>query len=117
MRTAPITRTLLLCLAILLPIGGPAAAQSTLGAVLGTVTDPSGAGVGNARLTLTDVGTNQAQTVSSASNGNYEFSLVSPSTYRLEVEAAGFKRFVRSELIVNVSQRLALNVGLDLGAV
>src|SRR5690349_9439650 len=94
-----------------------APAQSTLGAVVGTVADPSGAGVANARLTLTDLGTNQAQTVVSSGNGNYEFSLVNPSVYRLEVEAAGFKRYVRSEVTVNVSQRLALSVSLELGAV
>src|ERR1051326_286741 len=53
---------------------GPARAQTTLGSVVATVTDPSGAGVANARLTLTDLGTNQTQTVSSSANGNYEFS-------------------------------------------
>lgn len=36
-------------------------AQTTFGAVLGTITDPSGGGVTNARLTLTDLGINQTQ--------------------------------------------------------
>ncbi len=59
-------------------------AQSTYGSLTGQVTDPQGAAIANARVTLTNLGTNNAQTVTTDSTtGIYVFKLVSPGKLRI----------------------------------
>src|ERR1039458_4368654 len=64
--------------------------QGTTGSLTGQVTDPSGAAIASATVTLTDVDTNYPQTVKTDSTGVYGFKLVQPGNYALSISAASF---------------------------
>ena len=93
-------------------------AQSTnAGTVVGTVTDPSGAVVSGANLTLTDKTTNTTRTTTSSDTGRYVFTNVNPGTYDLSVKHAGFAEGRVSKLRVEVGQQVTANVPLRVGGV
>src|SRR5438874_10831107 len=64
--------------------------QAKNGQLNGTVTDPSGAVVPNATVTLINNGTGQTRTTSTASNGSYSFTNLQPGTYTMTAEGPGF---------------------------
>src|SRR6516225_7429114 len=66
-------------------------AQTTSTAVIGTVTDPSGAFVTGAKVTLLQVLTGIKRTDVTSSSGDYAFPLLDPGEYAVTVEAKGFK--------------------------
>src|ERR1700681_1510734 len=61
------------------------------GIVVGTVTDPSGAGVPGATVTLTDATTNSERTTTTNEGGRYDFPNVPPGKYNLTISKAGFR--------------------------
>lgn len=77
-------------------LSAPLHAQIDTGRILGRVTDASGAVIAQANVTLTNEGTNLTLTTKTASDGNYMFPDVKIGTFRVEIEAAGFQKFVRS---------------------
>lgn len=93
------------------------AAQDTRGSISGTITDTSGAAVPNAKVTITNTGTNVSVDAVSEPNGVYNALYLLPGQYRLAVEANGFKRFVRDKLEVRVQDRVTVDVVMQLGAV
>ena len=68
-------------------------AQGTNGTLTGQVVDPSGAAIPEATVTLTNVGTNFPQTVTTDATGIYVFKLVPPGNYTLTVAARGFAKY------------------------
>src|SRR5579884_3866109 len=91
-------------------------AQSTnAGTVVGTVTDPSGAVISGANLTLTDKTTNTVRTTTSSDTGRYVFTNVNPGTYDLTVKHAGFAEGRVARLRVEVGQQVTANVPLRVG--
>src|SRR5262252_10278240 len=93
-----------------------AAGQSVVtGDAVGTVTDPSGAVIPGATVTLTDMGTNAVQTTTTESNGFFRFSLLKPGPYTLAIKQSGFKS-VSQKIAVSVGQITTTNLRLDLGA-
>jgi Carboxypeptidase regulatory-like domain len=93
-----------------------AVAQVDTGAVRGTVTDPTGAVVPNARVTLTNEGTGLATTRVTAGDGTYTFSPVKIGSYTITVEAPGFKK-AATHLVVNVQEQARADFQLVAGAV
>jgi Carboxypeptidase regulatory-like domain len=92
--------------------------QSTSsGAVTGTVTDPSGAVVPAATVTLTNHGTNASQTATTDGSGRYNFPAVDPGTYSLRVSGKGFRTMVVTGLQVEVAKSNNVDVRLELGQV
>lgn len=89
--------------------------QTSTGSVTGTVTDSSGAAVGSATVTLTNIGTNEARTATTSNLGYYSFQLLPPADYRLDVSMSGFKTFSLGRLSLQVGQTVAQNVTLQLG--
>ena len=83
-------QSLALCLLVLVSGLAICAQTASTGALTGTVTDPSGAVVQNAKVTLRNDGTNETLTAISGQDGLYRFSLLPPGEYDLTVEAAGF---------------------------
>ena len=69
-------------------------AQAT-GSIAGKVTDPSGALVSNAKVTITDQATGFSQSATTGQVGTYSIPSVQPSAYTLAVEAPGFRRHVQ----------------------
>lgn len=93
-----------------------AQAQNYAGSVRGTVTDPSGAAVAGATVTLRNVGTNETFTATTTTMGSYSFPVVNVGTYEVTVKAASFKESVTKSVEVHVSTSTEVNAQLVLGA-
>ena len=103
-------------LGFLLCFGLPLLGQ-TLGDVSGRVTDPSGAGVPSATVTLTNTATNAIRTSETSGEGLYTFTAVPPGIYDLKVEHPGFKTVATSNVEVQVQQSVRLDLTLQVGQV
>jgi Carboxypeptidase regulatory-like domain/TonB-dependent Receptor Plug Domain len=86
----------------------------TAGDVTGAVTDPSGAAVPNAAVTLTSVDTNASHTATTNAEGNYRFAFVPPGLWKIAVNASGFQAQERPNLSVSAGQPTVVNVQLAL---
>jgi hypothetical protein len=90
-------------------------AQSiTSGDVTGTVTDPTGAVIPGASLTLTNAATNASKQVTTTGDGTYRFAFVDPGTYKLVISAKGFRNQERDSVIVLAGQPTPINAQLTL---
>jgi hypothetical protein len=89
----------------------------TFGEVTGRVTDPSGAVIPGASLTLTNVNTSGVRNVVTTEPGTYTFPSIPPGFYRLRTELPGFKAAVSEPFEVQVQQVVRLDVVLQLGQV
>src|SRR5450432_3149328 len=72
--------------------------------VRGTVTDQSGAVVPNAKVTLTNDGTNISNSATTDGHGQYVFNGVRPASYTLKVESTGFQESVQKNVVLAVAQ-------------
>jgi len=90
--------------------------QTTIstGSIVGTVTDPQGAVVANAKVTITDKATAHAITTQTTSAGTFASGALSPNLYAVRVEAQGFKT-VDQTVVVQVGVTSTANVKLQLG--
>ena len=95
----------------------PLHAQNTTGTFLGTVTDPSGAAVPKANVTITNKGTNDTRSAVSSATGEYQVLNLQPGEYRLDVEAGGFKHYTRDPVEVQVALATRADIGMAIGAV
>ncbi len=90
-------------------------AQSTTQSIQGLVTDPSGAVIAGAKVTITNSATGVSSTVLTNSTGNYTFALVPVGNYDIKFEMQGFKtetvKGVRVETAAQVRQDSVLQVG------
>ena len=90
-------------------------AQGGGNAVLnGTVTDPTGAVIAKANVTATQVGTDVKRTAVTDSGGQFSIPSLPPATYRLSVEATGFKTYVQ-EVTLLADQNGSLQIPMQLG--
>ena len=89
--------------------------QSTYGFVAGSVTDPSGAAIVDAKIKLINLETSQERFQVTGDEGLYFLSTVIPGQYRLEVEKRGFKRVTREPIIVQVQQSTHIDVVMQVG--
>ncbi len=104
--------------ALVLALSVSALAQfSQRGGVSGMVTEPSGAVVPKASVTLLDLGRNQTSTVSTDASGHYEFSQLLPGDYQVSVELAGFKKSVSAHLPVSPQSDVRCDIQLQLASV
>jgi Carboxypeptidase regulatory-like domain len=92
-----------------------AGAQSTGGRIRGTVTDPSGASVAAATVTLTNQATGATRSVQSGANGEYIFIEVPVGTYEIDVAQTGFKKFVRKDIALDLNEVVSVDVVLQVG--
>ena len=90
-------------------------AQEYRATLLGVVTDPSGAAVPGAAVTATNIETGVKTATQGQSDGNYLIPYLLPGTYRLLVEKPGFKAFERSPIELRISDRVRIDVALELG--
>jgi hypothetical protein len=89
--------------------------QSFQGSLRGRVLDPAGAGTPTAKLTLTDEATLVPRTTVSDAKGEYDFAAVTPATYTLSVEAAGFRKLERKGVEILTQINSSLDVTLEIG--
>lgn len=104
----------LLCLATVVT---PALfAQLYSGSLGGVVTDPTGAVVPGAKITLIDLTKGYSFGASADSTGHYVLRNLPPSTYKLTVEGKNFKTYTREGITLDVNQNATVDVSLELGA-
>jgi Carboxypeptidase regulatory-like domain/TonB-dependent Receptor Plug Domain len=105
-----------LCFVICLCFSWSLAAQSIVtGGISGTVTDPSGAVITGAKLTITNPETGETHTTESSGSGEYMFALLKPGTYTMTTTKDGFKTSTRTVTVV-LGQTVNVTPALELGA-
>ncbi len=92
-------------------------AQSPLGTITGTVVDGTGSRAPGVEVTATQVDTNLTFKAKSSEDGTYVVPNLPVGRYSLTAVSQGFKTFKRSDLVLEVSQRLRVDITLELGAI
>ena len=115
MRRCALLFAALFCLVSFLP--KTALSQAVYGNIFGTVTDPSGAAVPNAKVTITDVAKGTSITTTTNATGNYTVTHLIPDSYSVKVEAQGFKTATQQPVVVNADQGAKVDMPLQLGQV
>ncbi len=105
-----------ICLALSCLLAPPVWGQTSRGAIVGAVRDPSGALVPEAKVTATNVATTISFSYITDATGSFYIPSLLPGRYRVEVEKAGFKKFVAGDVLVEVNQTVRVDVTLELGA-
>ena len=93
---------LVLLMAVLALVAQPLPAQSS--EITGTVTDPTGAGIAGATVSILNTATNQVRTTTTNETGNYSVPFLVPSIYNVTAEFSGFKLSVRNRVDLQVGQ-------------
>ncbi len=96
---------------------GIANAQLVFGSIYGTVTDPSGSAVNNAKVTITDTAKGTSSVVYTNDQGQYTKGQLIPDPYTVSIEAPGFQKAVSNELQVTVDQAVKFDASLQVGNV
>ena len=86
------------------------------GTVNGTVTDPTGAAVPDARVTATEVATGLTRSAVASREGFYVLNSLRPTEYVLTVESPGFELFRQSSVVLLANQSLTINIRMAVGA-
>lgn len=100
---------------VLLLVSSTLEAQEYRGTILGRVVDSSGAVIPNAVIRAT--GPQQVYTAKTAANGDYIIPFVQPGSYSVSAEAPNFKKTIHQGVVVDVSQKINLNLTLEVGAI
>ncbi|HRJ21979.1 MAG TPA: carboxypeptidase regulatory-like domain-containing protein, partial [Bryobacteraceae bacterium] len=95
----------------------PASAQEVRASITGIVTDSTGAAVAGATVTVTSATSNVALETRTNAGGNYTTPFLNPGTYRLTVQFAGFKQYVRENIVLQTQDRARVDVSLTIGEV
>ena len=96
-------------------LGATVFAQRDLGTIAGTVTDPTGLAVPNAKVTITEVATNLSYAVTSGSAGEYVRPALKPGIYSISAEAQGFRRVQQDNVVLTAGDRIGVNLTLAVG--
>ena len=91
--------------------------QANTGTIVGTVTDTSGSGIANCKITVTNTATAVIKEDKTDVRGDYRVSYLLPGTYEVAAEAPNFRRAVRPGLTLDVDQKALANFTLEIGAV
>jgi hypothetical protein len=102
----------MLCLSVAALFG-----QTPTGAIEGTVTDPSGAVVPNAKVVITEKATDRAITIATNAEGIYSMRNLLPGVYNVRVEAPGFSAKELRDVSVNSGSAVNGSVALEIGKV
>jgi len=95
---------------LILPLHAQVAA-----AISGTVVDPSGAGVGAAKVIVTNDETGATRTATADESGNFSVLSLAPGLHEVKVEKNGFKAAVRTGIHLQVAQQAVVNFKLEIG--
>ncbi len=108
-------RLLLSALAVCLIVPAAFAQLAGTGNIQGTISDPSGAVIPNARVTLTDSATMVKHQTASSSGGVFSFPNLTIGTYNLSITATGFKTYSRTGIVLEVGSNIGVNVNMEVG--
>jgi hypothetical protein len=107
---------IILTIAIALP-PDPLYTQTTTATILGTIRDPSGAAISNAYVTATNEATGLRRVAVTGPLGDYVLTLLPIGRYSLTVEAAGFKKKTIEGLVLEIDQKVRVDVDLEPGEI
>src|SRR5215213_637287 len=102
---------------LVLSIFAIAGAQEFRGSVSGNITDPNGAALPGATVELKNIETNVASTATANDEGRYTFPLIQPGKYSLTVTSQGFTTSQRQGIEIRVSEKLTLDVQVQVSGV
>ena len=111
-------QTLPLLVLTLLLTAGPsyeAYAQAVYGTIAGTISDPQGASISGASITVTNIAQNVTTTAKTNDSGHYEATHLIPGTYQVKIEQQGYKTAVQ-EVVVKADVVTSADVRLEVGA-
>ena len=109
------TGVVMVSLLALTLLTGNLSAQTFTATLNGQVMDSSGGAVAGAKVTIRNVATNREQTVATGTEGSFVFPLLPAGEYALTVEASGFKKEMRSGIVLQVGQQAGLQLTLSIG--
>lgn len=104
-------------LLLALAIAAAAHAQTIRGTITGTVTDSTGAVVPGATVVMAHAATGVTTSAVSNPQGVYTIPLLQPGVYDVSVDLQGFKKYLRSGVVIEVAQTTRLDVSLQVGTV
>ncbi|MDZ4802499.1 MAG: TonB-dependent receptor [Bryobacteraceae bacterium] len=104
-------------LPVLLLLCMPVFSQRITSEVTGTVTDPSSAAVPNAKVTVVSEGTNRRLTALTDGAGTFRIAGLAAGTFKVSVEAQGFRQEKRTGVVLDVGQVLRFDLQLQVGSV
>ena len=107
---------IVVCLALLVG-AAPAVAQVSTGEILGKVTDGTGAVLPGVSVTLSGASLIQPMVAVSSESGAYRFPRIPIGTYTVAFEIAGFKKYVRTDIIIQAGFNAEVNAKLDISTV
>ena len=110
-------RSSLFLLFICLCVAVSAMAQNVTGTIEGTVTDPQGAAVPNASVTIRNVATDESRTVTTSSQGFFTATELQVGTYDVTVKQPNFKTYVSKHVELDASSTATINAQLTVGSV
>jgi len=117
MRIKRVALAVFLLAVAVLPVAVRVAAQTAgTGVVVGTVTDPSGAAISGAVVTLTDNATNSVRTTTTNDTGRYNFPNVVPGKYNVTITKSGFRQAKIADQPVVVGESRTLDARLEIGS-
>jgi hypothetical protein len=90
--------------------------QTDRGTITGTVSDPAGAVIANAQVEAKNVDTGAVYPGATSATGNYTLGQLPAGTYEVSVTVSGFKKFVRTGVVVQVAQIARVDSQLEVGA-
>src|ERR1035437_3214811 len=111
------SRVLLLIFALMSVAADRLMAQTSEGRILGTVYDQTGAVIAAAKITVTNTATNLSRHLVTTSAGEYLAPNMEPGPYAVAAEAAGFKKAVSTQFILEVSRDARVDLRLQPGAI
>ena len=92
-------------------------AQVATAAIVGTVSDPNGATVAGAKVTVVNVGTGVTQSGTTSTSGEYTFNLLQLGTYSVRVDVSGFKSFEAKDVTLSPGSRVRVDAELAVGEI
>jgi hypothetical protein len=105
------------CLLVLWMSVGSLHAQTTNGAIQGTVSDPNGGTVAGASVTARNLDTGLTQTTTTTDAGIYSLPNLAPGRYSVVVEAPGLKKYSQEGVTVSTGTTVSLDIPMQVGAV
>ncbi len=90
-------------------------AQDTRGTISGTITDPNGQAVPNATVLVIDPSRGTTKTFTTNDSGIYRATFLQPGTYQVVIEAQGFKKSVRDNVVVEINSAVQVSIPLEVG--
>jgi Carboxypeptidase regulatory-like domain len=108
--------SLLVVCAFSLMLAHPMLAQNTTGSITGRLTDPIGAVIAGAKVTVRNLGTREVRTLTTDASGDFTATLLLPGHYSVLAEHEGFKAAEQNDITLEVDQTVRADLRLDVGS-